>query len=402
MAQIIKRTGKNGKISYLIRVSNGYGLDGRQRRPSMTWEPPAGMTERKAEKEAQRQALAFEQQIGSGILNDGRIRLKEFSERWMNEFVENHLKKKTAHGYRQCLDRIVSALGHIQLCELRTGHINHFYANLQEDGINAHTGGKLSANSVLAHHRCLSSMLSKAVKWGYIPYNPATNAELPRKQNQEAAYLDEKEARSLLERLQNEPIKYRAAITFDLLAGLRRGELLGISWDAVDFENQTVSILQTLNYTPEDGTYFDTPKNKSSKRPLKISRLALDLLEQLRQWQTEQAEKLGDVWDNANNLVFTNDCGGPIHPDTLTKWFTHFCKRADLKQVHVHSLRHTFASLMIADGTPLVVVSRRLGHAQVSTTANIYSHVIASAEEKAAQIGDRFADVIPSQPNRTA
>ena len=129
-----------------------------------------------------------------------------------------------------------------------------------------------------------------------------------------------------------------------------------------------------------------------------MSRLALDLLGQLKHWQEEQAHRLGSAWYNPDNLVFTNDYGGPIHPDTLTKWFTRFCRDSGFRQVHIHSLRHTCASLMIADGTPLVVVSRRLGHAQVSTTANIYSHVIASADEKAAQIGDRFADVVPAKP----
>lgn len=394
MAQIIKRTTKRGKLSFLIRVSGGYGLDGKQRRTSMTWEPPAGMTEKRAEKEAQRQAMQFEQQIKNGMIQDGRIRLNNFAARWMADYVEKQLKRKTAHGYRQCLPRILDALGHISLCDLKTGHINQFYSNLQEDGMNARTGGKLAANSVLAHHRCLSSMLSKAVKWGYLPHNPAENAELPKKEAKEAAYLDEKDARQLLEALRSAPIKYRAAITFDLLSGLRRGELLGIGWDSVDFDSQTVTIRRTLNYTPENGTYFDTPKNESSRRPLRVSPLALDLLRQLRQWQEEQAEKLGSGWSNPENLVFTNDSGGPMHPDALTKWFSRFCTDSGFQRVHIHSLRHTCASLMIADGTPLVVVSRRLGHAQVSTTANIYSHVIASADERAAQIGDRFADVV--------
>ena len=98
--------------------------------------------------------------------------------------------------------------------------------------------------------------------------------------------------------------------------------------------------------------------------------------------------------------MFTRDDGAPIFPDALTQWFGDFVKRSGLPPVHVHSLRHTFASLMIADGTPLVVVSRRLGHAQVSTTANIYAHVIASADEKAAQIGDKFADIVSIEPER--
>lgn len=83
-----------------------------------------------------------------------------------------------------------------------------------------------------------------------------------------------------------------------------------------------------------------------------------------------------------------------MFPDSLTKWFAAFVKRSGLPDVHIHSLRHTYASLMIADGTPLSVVSRRLGHAQVSTTANIYAHAIASADEKAAQITEKFADVV--------
>lgn len=97
--------------------------------------------------------------------------------------------------------------------------------------------------------------------------------------------------------------------------------------------------------------------------------------------------------------VFTTDEGAPIHPDAFSKWFRDFANRSGFPGVHVHSLRHTYASLMIADGTPLVVVSRRLGHAQVSTTANIYAHVIASADEKAALVSEKFADVITT-PNQ--
>ena len=240
----------------------------------------------------------------------------------------------------------------------------------------------LSSNTVRSYHRIISSCLGKAVKWGYIPYNPAVNAELPKMPKHEAAYLDEAEARELLTLLHNEPIKYRAMITFDLLSGLRRGELLGLRWRDVDFENQTITIVNTLNYAPGAGVYVDTPKNATSARPLKLSPTAFSMLLEYKRWQDDQRD------------AFTGDDGAPVFPDSLTKWFSAFVKRSGLPDVHVHSLRHTYASLMIADGTPLVVISRRLGHAQVSTTANIYSHVIASADEKAAQISEKFADVV--------
>ena len=172
------------------------------------------------------------------------------------------------------------------------------------------------------------------------------------------------------------------------------GELLGLRWQDVDFENQTITIVNTLNYAPGAGVYVDTPKNATSARPLKLSPTAFSMLLEYKRWQDDQRDACGDYWKDTVGRVFTGDDGAPVFPDSLTKWFSAFVKRSGLPDVHIHSLRHTYASLMIADGTPLVVISRRLGHAQVSTTANIYSHVIASADEKAAQISEKFADVV--------
>lgn len=261
----------------------------------------------------------------------------------------------------------------------------------------------LSSSTVRTYHRVISSILSKGVKWGFISYNPAINAELPKIEDKEAVHLDETDARRLLELLHDEPIKYRAMITFDLLSGLRRGELLGLRWRDVDFKNETISIVQTSAYVAGTGVYTDTPKNKTSSRPLKLSRSAFLLLIEYKNWQDSQREACGDFWKDKDGRIFTGDDGAPVHPDALTKWFKAFVTRTGLPDgVHVHSLRHTYASLMIADGTPLVVVSKRLGHAQVSTTANIYAHVIASADEKAAQITERFSDVIaPAKPRKS-
>ena len=121
------------------------------------------------------------------------------------------------------------------------------------------------------------------------------------------------------------------------------------------------------------------------------------MLREYQQWQDTQREKLGDAWEDQDGRVFTSDTGAPIFPDSVTQWFSAFVARSGLPKVTVHSLRHTYASLMIADGTPLVVVARQLGHAQTSTTANIYAHAIASAQAKAMQTFDRFNDVVAGQ-----
>lgn len=252
----------------------------------------------------------------------------------------------------------------------------------------------LSPVTIHTYHRVLSAVFFRAVKWGYIPENPAARADLPSLAGRHASYLDDADARRLLELLQNEPIKWRAVVSFDLMSGLRRGELLGLRWDDVDLDGQQLFVRQTWNYIQARGCYADTPKNRSSERPLRISRTAVCILLEYKAWQDQQRSLMGDAWMDRDGRIFTRDDGQPMFPDSITQWFHKFVQRHGLPDVHIHSLRHTYASLMIADGTPLVVVSHNLGHAQVSTTSNIYSHVIASAEAQADKVFDRYADAV--------
>ena len=179
-----------------------------------------------------------------------------------------------------------------------------------------------------------------------------------------------------------------------MLSGLRRAELLGLRWQDVDLDERTITVRQTSNYLPGMGVYVSTPKTATSARPLPISTAAVMMLLEYQRWQDAQREKLGDAWEDKDGRVFTTDAGAPIFPDSVTQWFSAFVARSGLTKVTVHSLRHTYASLMIADGAPLVVVARQLGHSQTSTTANIYAHAIASAQAKAMQTFDRFNDVV--------
>lgn len=453
----IKKQG-NG---YKITVSNGYDIHGKQIREHMTWVPEPGMTPRQVQKELNRQAVLFEEDVHCSTTRSGNIRLVDFTDIFFKEYAELNLKAKTVYSYRQIMDRVNIALGHIKLKDLKPGHIAAFYANLQERGIRhkeiatpkidfsawmkqhntnmsrlsdesgisvfafrqikagkhiskenavaiaTHMGeplnkvftvtkdtAPLTPGSIHVYHRVLSAVLFRAVKWGYISENPAARADLPSIASRKAAYLDEPDARQLLVLLQGEPIKWRAIITFDLLSGLRRGELLGLRWQDIDFDTQMIRICQTSNYIPKKGVYVDTPKTATSNRPLRLSRSAFLLLEEYKQWQDHQKKLLGDAWEDEDGRVFTTDFGAPMFPDSISQWFKKFVERTGLPKVTVHSLRHTYASLMIAEGTPLVVVSHQLGHAQTSTTSNLYAHVIASSEAQAAQTFDKFNDIL--------
>jgi len=135
MAKIIKRTKKDGTCSYCIRVSNGYDWQGRQVLVNRTFTPPPGLTGKKLEKELQRQADAFEQEVHSGISLDASMKLDNLIERWFTEYADRQLKPKTATEYRKLVPRVSAALGHMKVNQIRPAHLMAFYTNLSEDGV---------------------------------------------------------------------------------------------------------------------------------------------------------------------------------------------------------------------------------------------------------------------------
>lgn len=245
---------------------------------------------------------------------------------------------------------------------------------------------KLSNKTVLHHYRLISSILNSAVMDDQIlVINPAARVRPPRCEHKEAEYLDEVQAAHLLELLEAEPVQYKAAVTLLLYSGMRRGELLGLEWPDIDFENHVVSISRTSQYISGQGIFTKEPKTASSVRTIKLPAVAVELLRKYKVWHNQQRLAIGDQWQDTERL-FTAWNGAPMHPDVLSGWFEDFIKRTDLpQQIHLHSLRHTNATLMIAGGEDIRTVSQRLGHAQTTTTMNIYSHAIESADAKAAE-----------------
>ena len=246
----------------------------------------------------------------------------------------------------------------------------------------------LAGKTVLHHHRLISSILEKAVKWQILYANPCDRVEVPKVERKEARYLDEKQTVELLACLEREPLQYRAIINLFLYSGMRRGELCGLEWDDIDFDQNIIDINKSSLYLPEKGIFEDETKNFSSHRVIKLPAPIMDLLAEHKKEQNLARLGLVDRWVISNKL-FTQWDGKPIHPDTITAWFTKFIKRNSLTPVSIHSLRHTNATLLIANGTDLRTVSKRLGHSNMTTTGNIYTHAIQTADERAAAaLGD--------------
>ncbi len=188
----------------------------------------------------------------------------------------------------------------------------------------------------------------------------------------------------MLDLLEDEPIQYRTMIHLLLYTGMRRGELCGLEWKDIDSQKFLIHILRESLYLPEKGIYEETTKTLSSERVIKIPTDLLDSLNKYKAWQASERLSLGDKWHDSDRL-FTAWNGKPVHPDTVTGWFHKFIVRNNLPDISIHSLRHTNATLLIASGVNIRTVSNRLGHAQTSTTGNIYAHAIRSADEAAAE-----------------
>ena len=244
----------------------------------------------------------------------------------------------------------------------------------------------LSAKTVLHYHRLISSILGTAVEWGMIYSNPCERTKAPRVGRKEPRYLDEKQSAVLLDLLECESKLHRTIVRFLLFTGLRRGEALGLNWSDIDFDNATIQICRSSLYLPNMGVFEDSTKNETSNRVIKLPQSVITDLKIYRIYQCEKQLAVGDQWHESDR-IFTTDNGLPLHPDTLSRWFAKFIKAHDeeLPYISLHSLRHTNATLQIANGVPITTVSNRLGHADTTTTGKIYAHAIKSADEAAAE-----------------
>ena len=463
MANIQARRNKDGVIvSYSIRVHKGRDpMTGKQLKPyTATWKVPEGWGEKKAEKEALKQAAIFEKQCRDGLSLDNHQTFAAYAEYVLKQKERTGVKRSTLARYRVDLERILPAIGHMKLADIRPQHLNLLYEQLSQPGIrggftekayakvdfkallkekdlnmhglevklpgNKHhsilnlcSGGAvkaetakmiadvlempaaaifryetdsrpLSGSTVGGYHTLVSTILAQAEKEMLIPYNPATKATPPKADDHDPNYFQSAEIARIWEALENEPIKWKTMVHLFLVTGCRRGEVLGLKWSKVDWENKQIYIDCNLLYRKELGIYEDTPKTKGSVRYIRLPDQTMELLAEYRKWYREEKFRWGDKWED-NDYLFPRENGAPMFPGYVCNWLTEFSKRHGLPHINPHAFRHTQASLLFFNGIDSVSISHRLGHAHVSTTTDIYSHVIKEAEER---ISDCVADVI--------
>ena len=381
MATITKRGG-----SYRIKVSCGYDINGKQMVQTKNWKPDEGMTPKQIEKEVQRQAVLFEESCKIGQIT-ASVKFEAFAEQWFEEYAKLNLRSSTYEKMKQLPKRVYPAIGHLRLDKITGRHIQQFINDLALNGKNLLNGNSLSRKTIVHHLNFISDVFSYAIKMDMLSDNPCRNVTVPKGESKEKEIYTIDELAQIFELLDRNdvPIKFRAFFKLAVYSGFRRGELLGLEWKDIDWENNLISVRRTSNYTAERGTYTDTTKTKKSKRTLKFPDYVMDMLRELKEEQDKEQNELGNKWTYTDRL-FTQWDGKPMGNNSPYYWVKRFCKRNNLRFCDLHSLRHLHASLLINAGVDVVAVSGDMGHSCVGTTSNIYCHMFQEARAKNSEV----------------
>ena len=373
--------------SYQIRVSCGYDTSGNQVTQNKTWIPEKGMTLKQIEKELNRQAILFEEACNNGF-QCTVVKFQDYAAEWFKQYAETKLKTQTIRSYHNCENKVYKAIGHLRMDKITTRTIQMFIVDLASEKRCDSKGKELppySSKTIRNYISFISSIFDYAVKMQVLSDNPCRNVVLPSKKTKERKMYSLEEVQKMLELFENESeANYKYTIFFTLAAftGLRRGELLGLEWKDIDWENDLIRVIRTSEYTKEKGIYTDTPKTESSKRFIKLPTELIQKLKEFREWQDEYKEKIGTKWIECDRL-FTKTDGSPMGMRQPYKFFERFCEKTGMRFVNIHSFRHFNASVLINNGVDVKTVQGCLGHSCATTTLNIYAHSFQEAQARA-------------------
>jgi integrase len=322
---------------------------------------------------------------GGAYVEASRETVADFLREWLTAIEARGLRPNTLATYRMLAEKhLIPRIGSVPLQKLSASHLNAAYSDMLASGRrNVKTATGLSPRTVRYAHSVIRKALADAVKWNRLVRNVADAADPPRKAATRTApkTWSAAELRAFLEHV--EPDRLAAAWRLAASTGMRRGEVLGLAWDAVDLNNARLAVRQTLtvaNYEPR----LAPPKTERSRREVALDADTVAALREHRKRQLEERLAAGELWENELDLVFTDALGRPIHPQSFSEAFDRHAVAAGLRRIPLHGLRHTHATLALQAGIHPKVVADRLGHYSAAFTLDAYSASIPTLQESAA------------------
>ncbi|MPL95163.1 Tyrosine recombinase XerC [bioreactor metagenome] len=314
----------------------------------------------------------FEQKLSEiPVVNKDDILFADYMIKWLG-IAKTSIAVPTYASYSQMVNKIIVPYFRarkITLRELKASDIQDFYLEKLKH---------VSASSVIHYHSNIHKALKYAVKTDLIPVNPADKVDRPKKEKFVGSFYDAEEVKKLFAASKGTILEI--PIMFGAFYGLRRSEVVGLKWDAVDFERDTISIRHTVTSCTIDGKDIiyasDTTKTKSSRRTLPLAPFVRARLLRLQEEQKKNKKLCGRSYNKDYlEYICVDEIGGLIKPDYVTDGFRNFLRENGFRAIRFHDLRHTCASLMLANNVPMKQIQEWLGHSDFSTTANIYAHL---------------------------
>jgi integrase len=325
--------------------------------------------------------VALHEQQQGALATGPQQSLKGFLEQWLESVYKPTVKPNSYKQYRAAIrTHLIPSLGHIPIQKLTAAKVQAFYTQKLDEG--------LAPRTVIAIHSVLHRALEIAVKWGLVPRNITKLVSLPHAERYEAQTLTVEQAGKLLEAARGSRIE--ALLLVAVTTGMRRGELLALHWDDVDLEKGVLYIRRTMSKIAGYGYMESEPKTRTGRRKVVLPDVAVEVLKEHRVRQDQIRSDAGEKW-HEHGIVFCNNFGGFFNPDRLLKIFNKLLRDAGLLHMRFHDLRHSAATILLTSGVHPKVVQERLGHSTIAMTLDVYSHVLPSIQQEAAdKIDDLF------------
>ena len=340
-------------------------------------------TVRGSKKDAERALHEFITELERGIyVEDDKVCISEWIKTWLDVYITPNVSPTTLERYQGMIKRYIDPMiGHTQVQKLTTLAVQAWVNNLK---ISPATGKEMSAATIKHTYHVLNGAMDKAVLAGIIYRSPCTGIMLPKGQKKPPVIFNEAQIKQLIQAAKGTEMEL--VIDMELCLGLRRGELLGLRWCDIDWENNQIHIVQN-RVVVNSKSLVKEPKTEAGIRIIDAPEMLMKKLRLHRGKCIENRMKMGAGYTVTDYIIVNRD-GKPTYPEFLTQSFTKLLEKAELPKCRFHDLRHLCASIMLLQGVNVKVAQERLGHKDIATTMNIYSHVLpSSAKEAAEKIG---------------